>query len=318
MKRLVFLLLLALVLSGCGAAIPSTDWCYRYDFGSSNYSASVNSGIYTNGIGFSPDTTTGLMDFTITNGSDVTPEQVIFQVRRGDTNQVPIDVLVDIYAFGLFSGQRHTIVPAATTSADLSLFPGNGDGTGSTLYIYGRSSRTIFLTGVVVLGNGSNPFPENNCGAIGDPTPTPVQLVIPEQEMSQGLDNANADLESVDVPLTSPNGLPLLPAETGQVIFSYAKWITSPVAAQELMGPFAPVYYHVGYLLGADVALLSVYIVVYGAVYVIRWVIWLYRSIVQIVSTLGSLTIPGIILLLIIFGVLFLGWLIQAVFGGGS
>lgn len=313
---LVLLVTLLVVLSGCGAAVLQTDWCYRFDFSDSNYSATIYSGVYTFGQGFSPDPNTGVFDIDYLHDEDVTPEQVIIQVARLDSNQVPINVTAEAVAFGLWSGQRSTVVPAAATSVDLSLFPGNGPGTGRHFYIYGHSSRTIFLTGLVVLGNGSNPFPENNCGAIGDPTPTPVQLVIPEQEMNQGLANAGAALESVNVDLASPDGAPLLPAETGETLFSYAKWLTSPVAAQELMGPFAPIYYHVGYLVTVQVALFSVYITIYGAVYTFRWVKWLYNSIREIINTIGSLTLPGIVFLVILFGLIFLGWLVTRLVGG--
>lgn len=315
-RRTIFLIgLFALaVLSGCGAAVVPSDWCYRYDFTTSDYSAVIYTGTWTPGAGFSPAGDT--FDILIDHGTDVTPEQVIFQVRRGDANQVPMDVTVEVYAFGLWSGQRRGLVPASATSADLSLFPGNGSGRGKTFYAYGHSTRTFFLTGMVVLGNGSNPFPENNCGSIGAPTPTPVMLTLPEQELNQGLADANDQLESADVPLSAPDGIPLLPAETGSVVFGYAKWITSPVTAQELMGPFANVYYHVGYLIAVDVALVAVYAIIYGAVYVIRWVIWLYRSIVQIIGTIGSLTLPGIVLLLILLGVIFIGWLLTRFIGG--
>lgn len=278
-----FLVALAIVASGCGAAIKQTAWCYRYDFADSSYSATMLSGTYTSGVGFSPDSS-GTFDILIDHGTDVTPEQVIFQVARGDSNQVPIDVTVEVYAFGLWSGQRRTMVPAGSTTADLSLFPGNGSGTGKTFYAYGHSSRTIFLTGMVVLGNGSNPFPENNCGALGAPTSTPVPLPVPEADLLQGLADAGDQLNSVNAPLTAPNGLPLLPNETGSMVWGFAKWITSPVAAQELMGPFAPIYYHTGYFVAADVALITVYIVVYGAVYIARWAIRLIRIAMSVID----------------------------------
>lgn len=313
MKRLVMLLLAVLFLSGCGGTVLPTDWCYRYDFTDSSYSAVMYSGSYTHGVGFSPDNNTGLLDMLIDSDLDVTPEQVIFQVSRGSANQVPIEVVVEVYAFGLWSGQRRTTVPASATTADLSLFPGNGSGTGRTFYLYGRSSQTVFLQSMIVLGNGSNPFGEDNCSdTVGVPPPTPNSLTLPEVEMNDALDDASTDLQDANIPLSSPDGSPLVPAaDTGKMVFGYAKWLTAPTTAQELMGPFAPIYYHVGYFITADMVLVGIYFVVFGAVYIIRWVIWIYRSVLEIISSIGGIGLVGGIILLLLFGLLFLGWMIQ-------
>jgi hypothetical protein len=284
MKKGFSFLLILLLASGCGAAVQTTDWCYRFDFADSDYSATINSGVYTSGTGFSPDPTTGIFEIDYEHDEDVTPEQVIIQAARGDSNQVPINVTAEVVAFGFFSGQRSTVVPAAATSVDLSLFPGNGPGTGRHFYVYGNSSRTIFLTGLVVLGNGDNPFPENNCGPLTDPGSDAIPLPVPEAGLLDALSSANDDLESVNVPLAAPDGSPLLPDETGTVVWGYAKWLTSPAAAQELLGPFAAIYYHVGYLIALDVALVGIYIVVYGAVYVARWAMRLIRVAMSVID----------------------------------
>lgn len=280
-KRLCFLLLILLA-AGCSSARPAVDWCYKFDFTSSNYSFTVLYGTWTSGAGFSPDGQ-GRFDISYTHTSTVHPDDVVFDVLRGDTNQLPIKVGGKVEIFGMDSGTLETTVPPDVGLAELVLRQqGNGS---DKLAIVGEATRTIILTAIQVRGFGSNPFPSSNCttDAVGD-VGVPIQL----PNITGIINDANQQLADAGDSLTAPDGSPLLPAETGATLFGYAKWITSPAAADELLGPFAPAASHVGIFLTMDIALVALYAIIYGAVSIARWVIWLFRLLLQIIQAIAS------------------------------
>lgn len=116
-------------------------------------------------------------------------------------------------------------------------------------------------------------------------TPTSTPIPLPNEEIYDALQDADESLGDVDDPLSSPDGSPLLPDQDGTVIFGYAKWLLSPGAADELVGPFAPVISHIFIYLAMRVALFGIYLVVYLAVYLIKWAIWIFKLVLAIIST---------------------------------
>ena len=174
-------------------------------------------------------------------------------------------------------------------------------GTGSVMGVLGEATAPIALQTMDVRGNGSNPFPENNCS-----TAAIAESVIgaPGVNMPSGISEAIIDADNrmagIDAPLTAPDGVPLLPAFNAQTVFGYAKWITSGAAGQEIAGPFAGVFYHLGLYVGMSVALSAIYGVVYAVVYLIRWVIWFIRFLAQLVQAIIAIVVSIPIILVAI------------------
>lgn len=128
-----------------------------------------------------------------------------------------------------------------------------------------------------------------------------VDVLIDDTSLLDALNNANSQLAGLQNPLTSPQGTPILPAVNMQQIFGWVKWIFSPATAEELFGPFAGIYWHLGIYIWARIALLVVYGIVFVATYLIRWVIWIIRLIMDIINAAqaiaGALINVGIKLL---------------------
>ena len=75
-----------------------------------------------------------------------------------------------------------------------------------------------------------------------------------------------------------------VPDETGRTLFGYVKWLVSPSSADEIAGPFAPIISHTGIFLSLTFALALIYIVVWGAIWLLRLAIWLFKLILLIVD----------------------------------
>ena len=101
-------------------------------------------------------------------------------------------------------------------------------------------------------------------------------------------------------PLTAPDGQPLLPSlSAAPQLFGYIKWIVSGAAANEIAGPFAPIISGLGIFLVMNFTMTAIYFIVYGAVYIGRWILWLIRIIMQIIQTIGALigAVQGLIII---------------------
>jgi hypothetical protein len=142
------------------------------------------------------------------------------------------------------------------------------------------------------------------------PEPTPTPIVIPDQEMYESLGEADQALGELDNPLDAPDGTSIVPDEDGGMIFSYAKWLMSPVGAAELFGPFEGIATHMAVFFAMRFALMGLLGVIYVATYLIRWVVWIFKLLLLLINALG-----GIIDL--IGGVLGkgLGWIIKFIGG---
>jgi hypothetical protein len=100
------------------------------------------------------------------------------------------------------------------------------------------------------------------------------------------LERGNNALGGLPTDLTRPNGVSILPAESGESLFRYVKWIVSPSSADEIAGPFAPIVSHSGIFLTLMFTLSAVYAVVYVASYLIRFAIWLFKIVLAIIQAI--------------------------------
>jgi hypothetical protein len=129
------------------------------------------------------------------------------------------------------------------------------------------------------------------------PTPTPIPFA--EIPLMEALATQNANGQELPTNLEAPNGVPLLPATDGREVFGYVKWLVSPVAAQELFGPFATIFTHIGLYIVAVFSMMSVYGIVYALSWVIRWVVFLYKLIAENVVFIIIVTVVVAVALVI-------------------
>lgn len=119
-------------------------------------------------------------------------------------------------------------------------------------------------------------------------TPTPV-IPIYTGPMFEGLEDSNEIFDDLDADITAPGGVPLLPDPNYEQLFSFVKWLLSPSAADELVGPFAPLIVHMGVFVSLLIITGGIYALIYMAVYVLRIVAWLIRWILEILSALAEI-----------------------------
>lgn len=100
------------------------------------------------------------------------------------------------------------------------------------------------------------------------------------------LNEGSDRLNDLPTDLTRPNGVNILPAESGDSLFRYVKWIINPSSADEIAGPFAPAITHLGMGLNIMFILSAVYIIVYVAIYLIRFAVWLFKIVIAVVQTI--------------------------------
>lgn len=289
MKRLLFLAL-ALLATACAPSLPSATWCYSFDFASSDYGFTVEQGAWTPGAGFTPDAA-GWLTVSYTHSVPVTPSGAIIDAYRADTNnRIPIEMRGKATVFGINTGGTvSTLVPSDVNSARIVIAPGTGEGSYTGLLFSGWASRTVILNRLQVRGDGVNPFPSSNCDTTPLSTGSTQIVQVPGGQMLDALEDANSGLGSLTGPLAAPDGQPLLPSINTATLFGYAKWIISGTAAQELLGPFAPVATHTGILIGLMIGMIVVYLLVFGTVYLVSWVVWIFKLILMIIQAIASI-----------------------------
>lgn len=158
----------------------------------------------------------------------------------------------------------------------------------------------ILMCALPVIGQGDTPTPE--------PSPTPLN--IPDDEMYDIIGEVDEGLGGISDDLSAPDGAEILPSIDLTQLIGYARWVLSPSTADEVFGVFSPVITPIGLYLGVRFALGAIYVVVYIAIYLIRWVIWIFKLLLELVSA-----ISGIIDLLGGLVGKGLGWLIKFIGG---
>lgn len=284
--RLVAFTLGIILFTGCSGSTPSADWCYQFDFTQSHYGVAVERGDWIPGTGFSTDESGGF-GIQYIHPVNVTPIGIRAYVELGKNIIAPVDVMIAAEVFGLRMGPIRSLVPPQPTVNyyTLVLDASNNPPTGDRFKVEAKSSEQIILKVLEVRGNGVNPFGSSNC----DPAALrPGEITVPSGDILDQLRRAEEQLANIDVNLTSPEGVPLLPAETGAAVFGYAKWLTSTAAAETLAGPFAPILSHTGTFLAMQLALFVVYVIVFAGTYLIRWVIWLFKFLLDVISTIAE------------------------------
>lgn len=296
MRRWIVIALAAVFLAGCSNTLPAADWCFRFDFRNSNYGFNVQYGEWIPGVGFSTDAQ-GRFLVQYTHSSTVTSNGLIITAARGSGAVTPTKVILKADIFGVHVDTLQTLVPAEANTSDFMI---EGSGSSDKLQVTGEAVAPMRWLSLQVRGTGSNPFGSSNCDTTAiNLEESPVAIPIPG-EVEDALIEIDDSLASVDVPLTAPDGQPLLPSlSAAPQVFGYIKWIVSGAAANELAGPFAPIVSGMGIFLVMNFALTAIYFIVYGAVYIGRWILWLVHIIMQLLQTIGALigSVQGLIII---------------------
>jgi hypothetical protein len=140
-------------------------------------------------------------------------------------------------------------------------------------------------------GNTSTPTPTSTPGQqVGRGVPTLIPtLIVPQDEVNQALATANANTVQLgENEITTPGGVVVLPDDDFSTMFAIAKWLLAPTTAAALFGPFEPIFTHFGIFMTATIALFAIYAVVYVSAYVIRFLVWFFRLIMEIGRSIAN------------------------------
>lgn len=119
-------------------------------------------------------------------------------------------------------------------------------------------------------------------------TPLPVEdtVELPTSGLLDYLATANANLSSAPADLRKGNGA-ILPGTDGSDLFGYSKWLLSPNTANEIFGPFGLPVSHVGVAVTLVITLALVYFLIYIAVLIIRFIVWLVTIFLKFIPFMG-------------------------------
>lgn len=286
MTKLILILTFASILLSSAnlvGAQDTPDWCYQFDFALDDYDITPVYGSWQEGKGFITDSA-GRLRLHYSHTGMVRATRIIIMWERANSSYGPIHLALHYDLFGNTWGPLQT-----DTSPDVARwntqFPGAGEepGQGRDIDIDVTSSIPIRLTMIDLQGQYDSPFLAFDCT---DTYHYPVPYLSNLIDIVKQADDA---FHGVNVPLESPDGSPLLPNETGSTIFGYAKWLLSPATAEEIAGPFAPIVSALGFLIIAEITLLGVYGVVYIAMYLVRWVVWIFKLLMAVIQTIAAI-----------------------------
>lgn len=119
-------------------------------------------------------------------------------------------------------------------------------------------------------------------------TPTPV-IPIHTEPLFEGVEDTSSITNDLASDITAPEGIPLLPDTSFSKIFGYAKWLLSPSAADEIVGPFAPLIVHTGVFITLLIVAGGLYTLVYMAVFILKIVAWIVRWILEILQAIAQI-----------------------------
>ncbi len=287
------MLCLSIALAGCAGSLPPSDWCYRFDFRASNFGILLSEGDYVPNLGFVTDESTGRLNLTYDLAATVMPTAFAAQLRRAKGPVLaPMEVEGSANVFGISNDTVRTIVPSGVETTTVSMVDPTGSESGDHFQLKGAilgalNGTRVALQWLDVMGDDTNPFPQNNCGDFVDSTPTPgLDIGVPLGDSFGELPGAQATLSAVGDSLAAPGGVGLLPNTDPAALFGYIKWVTNPTTADQLMGPFAPVLWQVGIFIQADVILGGLYMVVWVVAFIVGWLIGFFRLAVTVLEAI--------------------------------
>lgn len=175
--KLLVVALFAMMLASCTADPDPYDWCFIYDFRTSDQDFNLVNGEWREGIGLVTDPS-GLLVFNKFEG-EITPSGVTVTVSRVDSeNGVPINASANGNIFGISAAFQQQL-PSFINNAQLVFKPANiGDG-GANVNVSVSADYLLAVQSIRITGTGSGSYPlllecQNNL--ISTPTPPPSPL----------------------------------------------------------------------------------------------------------------------------------------------
>lgn len=162
MKRILVFVLCAFILASCGSPDENdTDWCYTFYFPNSTNNFNITAGVWSEGQGLKTDDS-GLLMFSYGYDRFVEPKYILVTVARpiGIVGDIPANVQGSIFGIG---GSFSASLPSDQNSAMITLQSDTIGLAGKDVNVSVDSSSQLVIREIEVRGDGSNPFPSNEC-----------------------------------------------------------------------------------------------------------------------------------------------------------
>jgi len=206
--------------------------------------------------------------------------------------------------------KRYWLICGAVLLLALSSVPGAMAQSDATLTAIAEGCSTLpcLYETLTAIAPTATPMPTSTYGAVTliapempnvafplvlSPTPiaSATPLVMPTAHLPTGdlinyLATAERNLANAPADISNP-GVAVLPNEDGWELWGYAKWLISPATADELFGPFGSMLKVIGAAITLVVVIGLVYFLVFIAVRLLRFVVWIVRTALQFVPFLG-------------------------------
>jgi hypothetical protein len=114
-------------------------------------------------------------------------------------------------------------------------------------------------------------------------TPAPTQLLLDLDPAFNFMATAQANANALPDDIMQPGGFAAVPAENGQQLFSYIKWLFAPNTSSELFGR------HLGQIVPWLLTFLVVTVIVLLIYFVIRAIVALVKPVLAVVRIIGGL-----------------------------
>jgi hypothetical protein len=289
MRRLL-IALLALMLSAVSLAAPAEaqgSWTCTYNFSQGANGWTINSGTLVSGGVESVYTSAEATNREHAIISRSMSGSTLTSISSTFTAATTVNVYYEptggpsFYSSGNVSAGS-TITRTWTGSQSISslrvvlVHPSSGTNTVYTLH-------SVTVQGTGTLPCTATPTPVPSATTVLTATPiiintfaTPTPIAIDGSGIYEALQQGNNSVIGLPADLAAA-GRP--PDEDGSEIFAYVKWFVSPSSADELAGPFAPIVSHTGIFLALVFAMTVIYAVVWAAVWLLKFVVWVFKLI---------------------------------------
>jgi hypothetical protein len=296
MRRLL-IALLALMLSAVSLAAPAQaqgSWTCTYDFSSGTQGWSGVNGSHNGSAWTTADIIQGAnyrrnVEITLSfSSTTITSFSVSGTYSAGSFDAA--------YTRAYLFKQGPTTIQSTTSSPSMP-YSWTGSQAGITAVSAGLTSSvrttasysgSASITSITLTGTGTTPCsptptPVPSATVVPTATPiiintfaTPTPIAIDGSGIYEALQQGNNSVIGLPADLAAA-GRP--PDEDGSEIFAYVKWFVSPSSADELAGPFAPIVSHTGIFLALVFAMTVIYAVVWAAVWLLKFVVWVFKLI---------------------------------------
>lgn len=181
MRKYLLFLFVMMVAASCGTAPPEeTDWCWTFDFRTSDNTFSISSGAQVNNYGLYSGA--GVLSFSYQHPTFVEPVLAAITVVRPDgiTGDIPISAIGTVFG----SSASFSVTMPSTSNRETRWFQPTTEGNAGTdvNVTIDVGSQEIIIESIRIEGNGETPFDYNQCTDPEEgPTFTPTQTNTPTE-----------------------------------------------------------------------------------------------------------------------------------------